>query len=133
MESIHNFINEWQEFAALFIILGLPFVFFLVQGLYAHMTKRKTTFVIKEKGTLTHGYVGDGNGSTWTNFMVYTKDGRAFKNANVFWFWKWRSTELQAQMKPGKKYVATIYGWRIGGIGIYPNIVNIKEVKKAKK
>ncbi len=88
------------------------------------MTKRKTTFIVKEKVTLTRGYVGD---------MVYTTDGRVFKNANVFWFWKWRSTELQAQMKPGKKYVATIYGWRIGGIGIYPNIVNIKEIKKTKK
>lgn len=133
MESIHNFINEWQELAGLFVIFGLAFIFFLVHGFYARGTKRKTTFVVKEKGTLTHGYVSDGKGSTWTNFMVYTKDGRAFKNVNVFWFWKWRSTELQAQMKAGKKYIAEIYGWRIGGIGVYPNIVSVKEVKTQSK
>lgn len=111
----------------------MVFVYFLLHGPYARGTKRKTTFVVKEKGTLTHGYVNDGYGSTWTNFMIYTKDGRAFKNINSIWFWKWRSTELQAKMKAGKKYVATVYGWRIGGIGVYPNIVNIKEVKKNKE
>lgn len=130
MENTNNFIAE--DLPGLFIILGLAFVLFLLHGLYARRTKRKTTFVVKEKGTLTHGQVNEGQGSTWTNFMIYTKDGRALKNVNSIWFWKWRSTELQAKIKVGKKYVATVYGWRIGGIGVYPNIVDIKEVKKLK-
>ena len=113
----------------LFILL-LPFLFLM--GLYAYCTKRETVFTIKDRGTLTHGYVSEGNGSTWTNFMIYTKDGRALKNVNTLWYWKWRSTELQAKMQKGKKYRAVIYGWRIGAFNIYPNIVSVKEIKNKK-
>ena len=58
--------------------------------------------------------------------MIYTKDDRALKNVNSLWYWKWRSTELQAK---GKKYKAVIYCWRIGAFNIYPNIVSVQEVK----
>ena len=67
--------------------------------IYSLGTRRKVVFTVKEKGTLTHGYSNDRNGTVYTNFMIYTKDNRAFKNVNSFWFWKWRSTELQAQME----------------------------------
>jgi hypothetical protein len=119
-------------FAIQFFLVFLG-IFLFFSALYAFGTYKKTTFVVKEKGTLTNGYVNNGRGSTYTNFMIYTKDGRAFKNVNCLWFWKWRSTELQAQMKVGKKYVAEIYGWRIGGINVYPNIVRVKEVKNQPK
>jgi len=109
-------------------LLLIPFIF--ISWLYAYGTKKETTFVVKDKGNLTHGYVNDGNGQTWTNFMIYTKDGRSLKNVNSFWYWKWRSTELQAKLQKGKKYRAIIYGWRIGAFNVYPNIVSVKEIKK---
>ena len=111
---------------AFLIIFGIAFCFSCI---YCLGTRRKTVFTVKEKGTLTHGYTNDGHGTTYTNFMIYTKDGRAFKNVNSFWFWKWRSTELQAKMKAGKKYSALVYGWRIGAFNVYPNIVSVKEIK----
>ena len=117
--------------SVLFIfILMLPFI--LMSFLYARCTKKETVFTVKDKGTLTHGYVNEGNGSTWTNFMVYTKDGRSLKNTNSLWYWKWRSTELNAKLQKGKKYRATIYGWRIGAFNVYPNIVSVKEIKSKK-
>lgn len=118
-----------EELIGVLFFLFLFFIGFLVSGCYARGTRRKTTFVVKEKGTLTHGYVNEGNGSTWTNFMIYTRDGRALKNVNTIWYWKWRSTELQAKLQKGKKYSATIYGWRIGAFNIYPNIVDVREIK----
>ena len=114
-----------------FLVILVICLFF--GALYTFCTHRKTIFVVKEKGTLTHGYSNRNGGSTWTNFMIYTKDGRAFKNVNSLWFWKWRSTELQAKIQKGKKYVADVYGWRIGGINVYPNIVNVREIKTHKK
>lgn len=108
-------------------------IFIFLSALYAFGTRRKTIFVVREKGTLTHGYVNNGRGSTYTNFMIYTRDDRAFKNVNILWFWKWRSTELQARIKPGKKYEADVYGWRIGAFNIYPNIVNVREIKQSSK
>ncbi len=132
METVHGFVAEWQELVGAFIIFGFAFVFFLINGVYARGTRRNIVFTVKEKGTLTHGYVNEGKGNTWTNFMIYTRDGRAFKNVNTIWYWKWRSTELQAKMSKDKKYSATIYGWRIGAFNIYPNIVNVKEIKEKK-
>ena len=120
------------DIIGLFVILLLAFILFLFHGIYACGTRREIVFTVKEKGTLTHGYVNDGHGSTWTNFMVYTKDGRAFKNVNIIWYWKWRSTELQAKIQKGKKYRAVVYGWRIGAFNVYPNIVSVKEIKTKK-
>ena len=116
-------------------IIALQFMlaFFAVAGLfsalYALGTRRKIVFTVKEKGTLTHGYTQNGRGTTYTNFMIYTTDGRALKNVNSIWFWKWRSTELQAKMQKGKRYTATIYGWRIGAFNVYPNIVDVKPLR----
>ena len=114
----------------LFGILIITIIFAPINALYAYLTKKKITFIVKEKGTLVHGSVNNGNGNTYTDFMIYTRDGRAFKNVNTLWYWKWRSTELQSQIKIGKKYSAVIYGWRIGAFNVYPNIVNVTEIKK---
>lgn len=114
------------------IALLLMIVFAPISALYAYLTRRNLTVVVKEKGTLTHGSVNNGNGNTKTDFMIYTKDNCAFKNVNSLWYWKWRSTELQAKIQKGKKYRATIYGWRIGAFDIYPNIVKVKEIKAKK-
>ena len=122
-----------EDIIAIQVLLVVFAIFLFFGAIYAFCTHRKTTFVVKEKGTLTHGYSNRNGGSTWTNFMVYTRDGRAFKNVNSLWFWKWRSTELQAKIQKGKKYVADVYGWRIGGINVYPNIVNVREVRTNKK
>lgn len=119
-----------EEMFGIIAILVLLTPFVLLSALYAYFTRQEITFTVSEKGTLTHGYVNDGNGNTWTNFMIYTKDGRSLKNVNSIWYWKWRSTELQAKLHKGKKYRAVIYGWRIGAFGVYPNIVSAKEIKK---
>jgi len=121
-----------EDFIAVLFFIFIAFLVFFIGGIYARGTRRTITFVVKEKGTLTHGYVNEGNGSTWTNFMIYTKEGRALKNVNSIWYWKWRSTELQAKLQKGKKYTAVIYGWRIGAFNIYPNIVSAKEIKSKK-
>ncbi len=120
------------------VLLALLWIIFsiitlLFKPFYVYLTKRKVVFTVKDKGTLTHGSVVNGNGSTYTNFMVYTTDNKSYKNVNTIWYWKWRSTELQAYLDKGKKYQATIYGWRIGMFDIYPNIISADEIKKPKK
>lgn len=121
-----------EDILTIQVFLVFISIFLFLSAVYVFGTRRKTTFVVREKGTLTHGYVNNGRGSTYTNFMIYTRDDRAFKNVNCLWFWKWRSTELQAKIRAGKKYEADIYGWRIGAFNIYPNIVNVREVKSKK-
>ena len=119
------------------IALQIFLVFFGITGvfsaLYALGTRRRVVFTVKEKGTLTHGYTNNGHGTTYTNFMVYTTDNACFKNTNTIWYWKWRSTELQAKMHVGKRYVATVYGWRIGAFNVYPNIVSVEPLRYDKR
>lgn len=112
------------------ILFGILTLFF--KPFYVYLTKRKVVFTVKDKGTLTNGTVINGNGSTYTDFMVYTTDNKSYKNVNTIWYWKWRSTELQASLDKGKKYQATIYGWRIGMFDVYPNIIRVKEIKTRK-
>lgn len=112
-------------------------LFFGVTGffsaVYSYGTRRKIVFTVKEKGTLTHGYTRNGHGNTYTNFMIYTTDGQALKNVNTLWYWKWRSTEMQAKLQKGKRYTALVYGWRIGAFNVYPNIVDVKPLRYDKK
>ena len=112
---------------------GISLFLALLKPFYILLTTRKTIITVQEKGGLTHGYVTNGNGRTYTNFMIYAKDGRSFENVNTFWCWKWRSTELQSYLQVGKTYRATIYGWRLGAFNVYPNIVKAQEVRRKKK
>lgn len=121
-----------EDVIAGLIGLLLMIIFAPISAMYAYLTKKTIIFVVKDKGTITHGSVNNGNGTTRTDFMVYTKDNRALKNVNSLWYWKWRSTELQAKIQKGKKYRALVYGWRIGAFNVYPNIVSIKEFKTKK-
>ena len=120
---MHDDILAIQIFLSFFSIAAI------FSAIYALGTRRKVIFTVKEKGTLTHGYTRDGHGTTYTNFMIYSKDNQCFKNTNTIWYWKWRSTELQAKIRVNKRYVATIYGWRIGAFNIYPNIVSVKPLR----
>ena len=119
-----------NAFTIIFMLLFLS-LFCLFGALYAYLTRRRIVFVVREKGTLTHGYVNNGRGTTYTNFMIYTSDDRALKNTNSLWYWKWRSTELQAKIQVGKKYSSEIYGWRIGAFNVYPNIISVKEINSS--
>ena len=121
-----------EDVIAGLIGLLLMIIFAPISAMYAYLTKKTIIFVVKDKGTITHGSVNNGNGTTQTDFMVYTKDNHALKNVNTLWYWKWRSTELQAKMQKGKKYRAMVYGWRIGAFNVYPNIVSVKEIKNRK-
>lgn len=117
-----------ETFISILIIILVAAILFFTTPLYVYCTKRTVQFIVKEKGTLTHGYVTNGNGQTWTEFMIYTQDNRSFKNINTIWYWKWHSTELQTKLEVGKKYSAKIYGWRIGLLDIYPNLINADKI-----
>lgn len=127
--------NRSDDINVLMVLLWIIFsiITLLFKPFYVYLTKRTVVITVKDKGTLTHGSVVNGNGSTYTSFMVYTADNKAYKNVNTIWYWKWRSTELQSKINKGKKYRAEIYGWRIGMFDVYPNIITADEIKKSKK
>ena len=120
-----------NDVVSLFSLL-FGIITFVFKPFYVYLTKRNVVFNVKDKGTLTHGAVVKGNGTTYTDFMIYTTENKCYKNVNTIWYWKWRSTELQAQIDKGKTYRATIYGWRIGMFDVYPNIISVCEIQNGK-
>lgn len=93
-----------------------------------YLSKREEVFTVKDKGTLTRGSDGD----VYTHFMVYTTENKAYRNSNDIFYLKFHSAELQSQIEKGKTYQATISGWRVGMLDMYPNILNVKEIAPTK-
>lgn len=67
-----------------------------------------------------------------SKFLIFTKDKNGneevFENSDSFWNWKWNSSDLQSQIKPGATYSAKIYGKRIRPLSMYRNILSLKEI-----
>ncbi|MDR0367474.1 MAG: hypothetical protein LBH41_02765 [Rickettsiales bacterium] len=67
-------------------------------------------------------------------YMVFTRDGRAFKNKDSLAFWKWNSDEIQAKLKNGGVYYVKTAGLRVPFLGLHRNIITIGgKIKKAPK
>ena len=67
--------------------------------------------------------------STSQVFCVSTKDGEVYHVRKSLWYWQFYSTELWSNLKKEKTYEIKAYGWRIGMLSIYPNIVDVKEIE----
>ena len=74
-----------------------------------------------------------GKGGTST-YMVYTEleNGgvRVFRDEDNWARLKFNSSDIYAQLKPGKKYKFKVIGWRIPIISKYENIMTIEEIKE---
>ena len=100
-------------------VVVLPFIL-APHGIYVYSTKCTNEIVVKEK------YQFTSNG--YTNFMLVDSTG-AHKNVNnSIWFWKFDSIEDWARINPGDKLATKEYGFRLGPLGIFPNIVGYKKI-----
>ena len=98
------------------IILGLGLSF----G-YQYGTAREVTITVTDKERIIEK--GEDGGSY---YLVFTEDD-AYKNEDALFYGKFKSSSLQAKLKEGETYQVKVYGWRIGFLSMYPNIVKIVE------
>ena len=96
------------------IILGL-----LASFGYQYGTAREVTITVTDKERIVEK--GEDGGSY---YLVFTEDD-AYKNEDALFYGKFKSSSLQAQLKEGETYRVKVYGWRIGFLSMYPNIVKI--------
>lgn len=59
-------------------------------------------------------------------YLVSTENGEVFQIKDSFWKWQFRSSDLYAQLKPGKCYDVYYHGWRLGFFSSYKNIHKIE-------
>jgi hypothetical protein len=96
---------------------------------YVHATAFTRQITIKNKfsrtETVTVPKTAHRNSSSIvaTIFMVSDTKGRVYDVSNNFWRFQFKSTELWNHLDEGQNYRVKGYGWRIGMIYWYPNIV----------
>lgn len=57
-------------------------------------------------------------------YLVFT-DGGTFENVDTILAWKWNSSDVYGNLKPGREYTFTVQGWRLPFFSTYPNIINV--------
>ena len=108
-------------------ILGIIGVFGLMTfgSIIVPMTTQDSvTFTVTDKERAVTG-----SGDTLSaKYLIFT-DVETFENTDITYFWKFDSSDLYGKIKVGSTYTAEVYGWRIGFLSSYRNIVTMKEVE----
>lgn len=60
-------------------------------------------------------------------YVVYTTD-EVFENRDSWWYLKFNSSDYHNKLVPGKEYRLTVYGFRVGFLSWYRNIVDYEQV-----
>ena len=98
------------------IVLALVLVF---SPVYHFGTKTTVKYQVKEKQA-----VGGEN----SKYLVYTEDGRVFRNSDSVWELKWNSSNVYAELEAGNCYRSEAWGLRIPFLSSYQNIDQANEV-----
>ena len=96
-------------------------------GIYAHTTDEVVQFTVKDKERV----VESSQEGTKSYYLIYTDNGE-YKNEDSLWYLKWDSASVYGQLERGKTYEAHVYGFRLGFLSMYPNIVSVEELHEGK-
>lgn len=100
------------------LAIGLGLVMITGNATYAYSTKKDIKIVPKNKYQLYHNH---------TSLYINDNENKQYKVPTSFWYWQWDATEIWNSLEVGKTYEVKVYGWRIPVMGLYPNIIGIKE------
>ena len=67
-------------------------------------TETTVTFTVKQ--------LDDQSTSSGHQYLVFTTDGRVFKNTDSTWHWKFDSSSVEAMLNDGDTYTCPVYGYR---------------------
>lgn len=82
----------------------------------------EVTITVTEKERVVKGS-GDGVES---KYMIFTED-EVFENTDDLFFLKFKSSDLNKDLKVDSTYNVKVVGWRIGFLSSYRNIVKVLE------
>lgn len=60
-----------------------------------------------------------------SKYLVFCKEG-VFECTDSLSFFKFDSSDTYGSLRPKKKYVVEVAGWRIKNLSYFPNIIKIK-------
>jgi hypothetical protein len=84
---------------------------------YEYGTQRTVTFTVKSLDD-------QPNGNRGHQYLVFTTDGRVFKNTDSWLHGKTDSSSVQAMFTPGDTYRCPVFGFRLFWASGYPDILD---------
>ena len=109
------------QFAALGVIFGIAAA---SSAGIAYGTKDTVTFTVTDKERIVES---DSDGNTTSKYLIFTDNG-TFENTDTVWYFKFQSSDLYGKLKRGQTYEADVYGFRVGWLSMYKNIIDAREV-----
>lgn len=111
---------------SLSLMMGLVAVSIIFSYFYSFGTVRTITIQVTEKERIVEASGSGENQSISSKYLVFTKDHDVLENTDSLLWLKWNSSSVQGQLHEGETYTVKVYGWRIGLLSMYPNIVSIE-------
>jgi len=100
-------------FVILIVVIGLT-------AAYQYATVDEVEITVTEKERIVKSDGGD-----VTSYYLVFGENETFKNEDAMFHGKFRSSDLQGKLKVGETYNVKVFGWRVGFLSSYRNIVKI--------
>src|SRR5690348_7835933 len=63
--------------------------------------------------------------STDCKYLIWSRQGEVFQDVDVWYFFKWNSSDVVGRLRNGHTYHVTVSGWRVPFFSWYRNIVSV--------
>jgi hypothetical protein len=108
-----------------FAVYGTVFAAFVAaSAAYTHGTAEDVTFTVETKEA-TKGESG--------KYLVNTEKQGIYQVADSYLNLHFNASDVYFDLKEGHTYKAETYGWRIGLLSMYPNVIATEDVTPAEK
>lgn len=95
------------------IVLALALV---IQAAFHYGTVDTVTVTINDKERITN--------QDESYYLIYTGN-ETFRNADSLWHLKFRSSDVQGNLRRGEPYRLKVYGWRFPFFSWYRNVIGV--------
>jgi transketolase N-terminal domain/subunit len=89
---------------------------------YQYGTVEEVTITVTDKERV----VKSSGDNVESYYLVFCEE-EIFKNDDALLHGKFRSSDIQGKLKVGETYKVKVFGWRVGFLSMYRNIVKIIE------
>ncbi len=105
--------------------LGLIIFGSMTFSLIGLLSKEEVSITVVHTERITKNY----SESREQTYLVFAEN-ETFSCEDSLFYWKWNSSDMYGQMRPGTKWNATVVGFRIPFLSMYRNIIEVTPVKE---
>jgi len=101
-----------------FIVVG-AFIALVVLAITFFTSKHEEVITVSDKERVCSANTHD------CKYLVFTENG-TYENTDTLLAFKFNSSDIQGQLKPGETYTVDVWGFRQPILSWYPNILEVK-------